>query len=88
MKASDGPPLLIQGSSDLIQTLLANDLIDEFRLMVFPLLLGPGKRMFGEGVDPVAFKLTHSAVSPKGVVMATYTPAGEVVTGTFEPDPS
>ena len=77
LKASDGPTLLIQGSGDLIQTLLANDLIDELRLMIFPLLLGPGKRMFGEGVHPVALKLTHSAVSSKGVVIATYTPAGK-----------
>lgn len=83
LKADSGPRLLVQGSSDLIQTLLAHDLVDELRLLVFPLALGRGKRLFGEGTLPAAFALETSSVSPSGVVMATYRRAGEVKTGSF-----
>ena len=83
LKAGDGPALLTQGSSALIQTLLANDLIDELRLLVFPLVLGKGKRLFGDGAIPAAFRLTRSAVSPSGVLIASYERAGEVRTGSF-----
>jgi dihydrofolate reductase len=64
LKRQDGPALLVQGSSRLIQTLLSNDLIDELRLLIYPLVLGTGKRLFGDGTTPAAFKLTKSAVSP------------------------
>lgn len=64
--------LLLQGSSGLIQTLLANDLIDEFSLLVFPLVLGRGKRLFGEGTIPAALKLVESRSSTTGVIMAKY----------------
>jgi dihydrofolate reductase len=87
VKHGDGPDLLIQGSSELIQTLLANDLIDEFKLLVFPLVLGAGKRMFGEGAHPAALKLIDSKVSSTGVIMSTYVPAGEIVTGSFQLEP-
>jgi dihydrofolate reductase len=87
VKQAGGPNLLIQGSSELIQTLLANDLIDEFKLLVFPLVLGAGKRMFGEGAHPAALKLVDSKVSSTGVIMTTYVPAGEIVTGSFELEP-
>ncbi|MGO7690396.1 dihydrofolate reductase family protein, partial [Rhizobium ruizarguesonis] len=58
LKQQDGPDLLTQGSSGLLQTLLAHDLIDELRLLTFPLILGPGKRLFGKGAKPEALKLT------------------------------
>ena len=83
LKQEDGPDLLIQGSGNLIQTLLANGLIDEIRLMIFPLLLGKGKRLFGDSAMPAAFKLVKSQASSTGVIMATYERAGEIKTGSF-----
>jgi dihydrofolate reductase len=83
LKQQDGPTLLIQGSSDLIRTLLANNLIDEFRLLVFPVVLGGGKRLFGPGSKPIGLQLLESKVSSTGVIMSTYVPAGEVKTGSF-----
>jgi len=83
LKQEDGPTLLIQGSSDLIQTLLANDLIDEFRLLVFPVVLGNGKKLFGKGALPVGLKLLESKTSTTGVVISTYVRGGEVETGSF-----
>lgn len=83
IKQEDGPDLLIQGSGDLIQTLLANRLIDEIRLMIFPLLLGKGKRLFGDNAMPAAFKLVKSQATTTGVIMATYERAGEIRTGSF-----
>lgn len=86
LKAGDGPDLLIQGSSDFVQSLLAADLVDEFRLLIYPLVLGKGKRLFGSGTLPVAFKLIRSAVSPTGVVLASYERAGGIRTGSFAHD--
>jgi dihydrofolate reductase len=83
LKQEDGPDLLLQGSSELIQTLLANDLIDEISLLIFPLVLGKGKRLFGQGTMPAAFKLTRSRASSTGVIMATYERSGEIRTGSF-----
>ncbi|RUX20854.1 dihydrofolate reductase [Mesorhizobium sp. M2A.F.Ca.ET.042.01.1.1] len=83
IKQEDGPDLLIQGSGDLIKTLLANRLIDEIRLMIFPLLLGKGKRLFGDNAVPAAFKLVKSQATTTGVIMATYERAGEIRTGSF-----
>jgi len=83
LKQEEGPDLLIQGSGNLIQTLLANGLIDEIRLMIFPLLLGKGKRLFGDGAMPAAFKLAKSEASTTGVIMATYERGGEIKTGSF-----
>ena len=83
LKQEDGPDLLIQGSGNLIQTLLANGLIDEIRLMIFPLVLGKGKRLFGDNAMPAAFKLAKSETSTTGVIMATYERAGEIRTGSF-----
>jgi dihydrofolate reductase len=89
LKKGDGPDLFVWGSSDLIQTLLAEDLVDEFQLLIYPLTLGTGKRLFGEGTIPAAFKVTKSTVSPSGVVIATYQRAGAVKTGDFQlKDPS
>ncbi|TIU76325.1 MAG: dihydrofolate reductase, partial [Mesorhizobium sp.] len=83
LKQEDGPDLLIQGSGNLIQTLLANGLIDEIRLMIFPLLLGKGKRLFGDDAMPAAFKLIKSQTTSTGVIMATYERGGGVKTGSF-----
>jgi len=89
LKQTDGPILLTQGSSVLLQTLLAHDLVDEFRLLTFPLVLGPGKRLFGKGARPGALKLTETKVSASGVIMSVYHPAGAIKVGTFElPNPS
>ena len=83
LKQGDGPTLLTQGSSDFLQTLLANDLIDEFRLMVFPLVLGPGKRLFGRGAKPIGLQLVETASSTTGVITSTYIRAGEIKPGSF-----
>src|ERR687890_789968 len=78
LKQQDGPMLQVHGSSKLIQTLLANDLADELWLKVFPVTLGKGKRLFGEGTIPAAFTLTDSKISPSGVIIASYRRDGEV----------
>ncbi|WP_217575539.1 dihydrofolate reductase family protein [Mesorhizobium sp. GbtcB19] len=83
LKQEEGPDLLIQGSGNLIQTLLANGLIDEIRLMIFPLVLGKGKRLFGDNAMPAAFKLVKSQVTSTGVIMTTYERSGEIKVGSF-----
>ncbi len=83
LKRQDGPDLQVYGSSQLLQTLLKHDLVDELWLKIFPLTLGTGKRLFGEGTMPAAFKLTHSEQTPSGVIVASYERAGEVKTGSF-----
>jgi len=87
LKREDGPALLTQGSSDLLQTLLAEDLVDEIRTFTFPIVLGNGKKLFGDGAKPAAFKLVDSRVSTTGVVIARYQRAGDVATGDFAMDP-
>ena len=84
LKQEDGPDLLTQGSSVLLQTLLAHDLIDEFRLLVFPLILGSGKRLFGGRAKPGALTLTATSVSTSGVTMSVYERAGAISIGSFE----
>ncbi|MDO9357592.1 MAG: dihydrofolate reductase family protein [Polaromonas sp.] len=86
LKKEDGPDLLIQGSGQLVQTLLAHHLIDRMTLLVFPLLLGPGKRFFGSGTMPAALKLTGSKVSKNGVTINTYVRGGKIQTGSFVPE--
>ena len=83
LKQEDGPELQVHGSSQLIQTLLANDLVDELRIKTYPVAVGPGKRLFGEGTIPAAFELSEGTISPSGVVIGTYRRAGEVETGSF-----
>jgi dihydrofolate reductase len=83
LKQTEGPDLLTQGSGALIRTLLAQDLIDEISLLIYPLVLGRGKRLFGDGTLPAAFTLTKATTSPGGVLIATYARAGEVRTGSF-----
>jgi dihydrofolate reductase len=87
LKRADGPNLVTQGSSDLIQTLLAHDLVDEIRTFTFPIVLGKGKKLFGTGTKPAAFKLVDSKVSPTGIVIARYERAGEVKTGDYAMEP-
>jgi dihydrofolate reductase len=83
LKKNDGPTLLIQGSSELIQQLLKADLIDQLQVLIFPLVLGKGKKLFGDGTIPAGLKLTKSTTSPNGVLIANYERAGEVKTGSF-----
>ncbi len=87
LKQEDGPALVTQGSADLIQTLLANDLVDEISLFTFPVVLGGGKKLFGAGARGAAFRLADSRVSPNGIVIARYLRDGEVQTGDFAMDP-
>jgi dihydrofolate reductase len=81
LKQQDGLDLQVHGSSQLLQTLLKHDLVDELWLKIFPVTIGSGKRLFGEGTIPAAFKLTHSEITPGGVIVASYARAGEVKTG-------
>jgi dihydrofolate reductase len=84
LKKEDGPELQVHGSANLIQTLLRNNLVDEYRLWVFPVVIGSGKRLFADGAIPSGLKLGDSKVSTTGVVMGTYEPAGEIPIGSFE----
>jgi dihydrofolate reductase len=83
LKASDGPALHIWGSSELLQTLIAAELVDEYRLWIAPMVLGEGKRLFGNGVPPRGHSLVETRSTPKGVLINTYRPAGPVNTGSF-----
>lgn len=83
LKTEDGPMLQVHGSSNLIQTLLKNDLVDELWLKIFPVTVGSGKRLFGDGTIPAAFKLLESKTTPSGVIIASYKREGEVKTGSF-----
>jgi len=82
LKNSNGSDIKVWGSGKLVQLLLANDLVDELLLKIYPLTLGKGKKLFDDGVIPAAFTLTESAVTSTGVVFANYRRAGEVRTGT------
>jgi dihydrofolate reductase len=86
LKKGDGPELQVHGSGSLIQTLMRHNLIDHYRLWVFPLVIGSGKRLFSDGTIPSGLKLLDSKVSTTGVVIGTYEPAGEIVTGSFARD--
>lgn len=83
LKEEDGPDLQVHGSSDFLQTLFKNDLVDELWLKIFPLTLGNGKKLFADGVIPAAFTLTESTTSPSGVIVATFKREGDVKTGSF-----
>jgi dihydrofolate reductase len=83
LKEQTGPELQVHGSGNLIQTLLKHDLIDEFRLKIFPITLGTGKRLFGNGTIPAGLKLVDGRTSTTGVIIATYERAGVVRTGSF-----
>lgn len=83
LKEQDGPEIQVHGSSNLIQTLLKYDLVDELWLKIFPVTLGTGKRLFAEGTIPAGFKLLESGISPSGVIIANYEASGEVKKGSF-----
>ncbi len=89
VKNGAGPDLIIQGSSTLYPQLLAAGLIDQLILMTFPVVLGGGKRLFGEGTPSGAMRMIDHMVSPRGTIVASYEPAGVVKTGSFaSPEPS
>jgi dihydrofolate reductase len=83
LKNGDGPELQVHGSGNLVQTLIRNDLVDEYRLWAFPVVIGSGKRLFADGAIPSGLELVDGTVSTSGVVIGTYRPAGELVTGSF-----
>ncbi len=84
LKNSKGSDIKVWGSSRLIQLLLKNDLVDELWLIIYPLTLGKGKKLFDDGTIPAAFKLMESSVTPSGVIFVNYKRAGKVKTGSFE----
>ncbi len=81
IKQQPGPDLNVWGSSDLLQTLIKHDLIDTFWLMIYPITLGSGKRLFGQGTIPAAFKVIDSLVGSNGVLAMTYERAGSITIG-------
>ena len=83
IKLQPGPDLHVWGSGNLLQTLIKHDLVDAFWLMIYPLTLGAGTRLFADGTIPAAFKVTESHVSPTGVIIVNYERAGAVTTGRF-----
>ena len=83
LKQAEGPDLHVWGSANLLQTLMRHDLIDNFWLMIYPITLGSGKRLFAEGTIPAAFKVTESIVGSTGVILVNYQRAGDVQTGTI-----
>ena len=87
LKKSNGPEIQVHGSGDLIQTLLKNDLVDEFHVWTFPVVLGTGKRLFADGAIPAGLKATSVIPSSTGVVITAYERAGEIKFGSFAPSP-
>jgi dihydrofolate reductase len=83
LKEQDGPELQVHGSANLIQTLLGHGLVDEFRLKIYPLVLGTGKRLFDRGTVPAGFELASSQVTPSGVIVANYRSGAEIKYGSF-----
>jgi dihydrofolate reductase len=83
LKMQSGLDLQVHGSSNLIQTLLKNDLVNKLHVWIFPLTVGSGKRLFAEGTVPASFKLTDYKVSTTGVIIATYERGGKIETGSF-----
>ena len=84
LKREDGPEIQVHGSPGLIQTLLGHDLIDELRVWIFPVTLGSGKRLFGDGTIPVALRLVDNTVSTTGVTINTYARAGQIEIGEMD----
>ncbi len=83
IKQEPGPDLHVWGSGNLLQTLMAHDLVDTFWLMIYPVTLGSGKRLFAAGTIPAAFKVTEGTVTPSGVIVMNYERAGALTTGSF-----
>jgi len=83
IKQQQGPDLHVWGSGNLIQTLIKHDLVDAFWLMIYPITVGVGKRLFADGTMPMAFKVTESIVTPIGVIVVNYERAGAITTGSL-----
>ena len=83
IKGQPGPDLNVWGSGNLLQTLIKHDLVDTFWLMIYPITLGSGKRLFADGTIPAAFKVTESIVGSNGVIIVNYERAGAITTGSF-----
>jgi dihydrofolate reductase len=83
LKNSSGSDIKVWGSSKLVQLLLKNDLVDEFWLNIYPVILGQGKKLFDNGLVPAAFTLSESSITTTGVIIANYKRAGKVQTGTI-----
>jgi dihydrofolate reductase len=83
LKTEDGPEIQVHGSGNLLQTLFEHDLIDRLQLMIFPVVLGTGKRLFGDGTVPAGLKLVDSSIFSSGVILTTYEREGDVRYGTF-----
>ena len=89
LKRTEGPDLLIQGSSEIYPALLAAGLLDRLTCMIYPVVLGTGKRLFGEGTPPMTLRAVDQRITAAGTIIATYEPAGEVRTGSPpSPEPS
>ena len=86
LKQQDGPELQVHGSATLLQTLIGAGLVDVFRLMIFPVVLGRGKRLFGDGTVPGGLELVSSRTASTGVIMATYRTGAEIKSGSFALD--
>ena len=84
LKRGEGPDLIIQGSGTLYPQLLRAGLIDRLTLMTFPVILGSGKRLFGDGAPPGAMRMVEHQITPRGNIIATYQPGGAVETGSFQ----
>jgi dihydrofolate reductase len=87
LRSEEGPDLLTQGSSDFLQTLFKSDLVDEINISIFPVVLGRGKKLFGDGASAAALKLAGSKVSASGVTINKYLRGGQVLTGSFQLEP-
>ena len=81
LKQTDGPDIHVMGSADMLQTLFKADLVDALELMIIPVTLGQGKRLFQDGTIPASFKVTKSQVAPKGIIIVTYERDGDVKSG-------
>lgn len=81
LKQTGGPDIYVMGSADMLQTLFKNDLVDGLELMIIPITLGQGKRLFQDGTIPASFKVTQSQVAPKGIIIVSYQRDGDVQTG-------
>jgi dihydrofolate reductase len=84
LKQQDGPNLMTWGSANMLHQLLAAGLVDHLWLMIYPIVLGHGKRLFSDNAQPFAFTMEHSITTASGVILTRYTRSGEVSTGTFE----
>jgi dihydrofolate reductase len=83
LKEEDGDEIQVHGSGGLIRTLLREDLVDELRLVTFPVVVGGGKRLFGDDAPPAAFELAGATVFPSGTILHTYRRAGALSQGAF-----